>query len=75
MWIYLLRHGAGKGHSAGEEAWRWKKRAWRWEKGAWRGAMLKGAGGNTICNIQKMDIFSGDVIALFLPPLSVGINS
>ena len=22
-----------------------------------------------------MDIFSGDVIALFLPPLSVGINS
>ena len=47
MWIYLLRHGAGKGHGAGKEAWRWKKRAWRWEKGAWRGAMLKGAGGNT----------------------------
>ena len=42
------RHGAGKGHGAGKKAWRWKKRAWRWEKGAWRGAMLKGAGGNTI---------------------------
>ena len=57
MWIYLLvgckvweniRHGAGKGHGAGKKAWRWKKRAWRWEKGAWRGAILKGAGGNTI---------------------------
>ena len=31
-----------------KKAWRWKKRAWRWEKGAWRGAMLKGAGGNTM---------------------------
>ena len=48
MWIYLLRHGAGKGHGAGKEAWRWKKRAWRWGKGAWRGAILKGARGNTI---------------------------
>ena len=57
MWIYLLvackvwenkRHGARKGHGTGKKAWRWKKRAWRWEKRAWRGAMLKGAGGNTI---------------------------
>ena len=39
---------AGKGHGAGKKAERWRKRAWRWEKGAWRGAMLKGAGGNTI---------------------------
>ena len=30
------------------------KRAWRWEKGAWRGAMLKGAGGNTILSILHM---------------------
>ena len=50
----VKRHGAGKGHSAGKKAWRWKKRAWRWEKGAWRGAMLKGAGGNTSYALTKL---------------------
>ena len=37
-----------KGRALEEKGMALGKRAWRWEKGAWRGAMLKGAGGNTM---------------------------